>query len=272
MKLEKGVARRMDLGREEGYALAKQGFDGIIKRLKDREDSKKISTSNSGMQTNPTTVPAVSQAQLFIENRVGTHLLATAAVSIQTCSHIICSPSTSVHTQTESPALTTDATPFKNGRKTYESLYNKRNLLYNTGFSPLSPSGIVSNSPTSSTATTAFEMRSTTAKFIPKVEKVENLPILPPKLPQTHSLITSEHLDDIARVHTSLQTINNIVSQPLAPTTTSSSSQHQPCTDHQQSVFLRKFSQSEPPHGVPGIYSCCFRLRNTSRIAQVHRK
>ena len=87
VKLEKGVARRMDLGREEGYALAKQGFDGIIKRLKDREDSKKISTSNSGMQTNPTTVPAVSQAQLFIENRVGTHLLATAAVSIQTCSH-----------------------------------------------------------------------------------------------------------------------------------------------------------------------------------------
>ena len=163
----------MDLGREEGYALAKQGFDGIIKRLKDREDSKKISTSNSGMQTNPTTVPAASQAQLFIENRVGTRLLATAAVSIQTCSHIICSPSTSVHTQTESPALTTDATPFKNGRKAYESWYNKRNLLYNTGFSPLSPSGIVSNSPTSSTATTAFEMRSTTANFIPKVEKLK---------------------------------------------------------------------------------------------------
>ena len=150
VKLEKGVARRMDLGREEGYALAKQGFDEIIKGLKDKEDSKKISTSNSSMQMNPTTVPAASQAQLFIENRVGTHLLATAAVSIQTCSHIICSPSTSVHTQTESPALTTDATPFKNGRKTYESLYNKRNLLYNTGFSPLSPSGIVSNSPTSS--------------------------------------------------------------------------------------------------------------------------
>ena len=82
-----GLARGMDLGHEEGYALEKQGFDVIIKGLNDREDSKNISTSNSGMQTNPTTVPAASQAQLFIENRVGTHLLATAAVSIQTCSH-----------------------------------------------------------------------------------------------------------------------------------------------------------------------------------------
>ena len=112
-----GLARGMDLDREEGYTLAKQGFDGIIKGLKDREDSKKISTSNSGMQMNPTTVPAVSQAQMFVENMVGTHLLATAAVLVQTCPHIICSPSTSAHTQTESPALTTDATPFKNGRK-----------------------------------------------------------------------------------------------------------------------------------------------------------
>ena len=107
----------MDLGHEEGYVLAKQGFDGIIKGLKDKEDSKKISTSNSSMQMNPTTVPAASQAQLFIENRVGTHLLATAAILVQTCPNIICSPSTSVHTQTESPALTTDATPFENLQK-----------------------------------------------------------------------------------------------------------------------------------------------------------
>ena len=40
-KFEEGVARGMDLGHEEGYTVAKQGFDGIVKALKDREQSKK---------------------------------------------------------------------------------------------------------------------------------------------------------------------------------------------------------------------------------------
>ena len=48
-----GVARGMDLGREEGYTVAKQGFDGIVKALKDREQLKKVSTSDFGTQTLP---------------------------------------------------------------------------------------------------------------------------------------------------------------------------------------------------------------------------
>ena len=57
-KFEEGVRRGMDLGREEGYTVAKQGFDGIVKKLKDREDSKKVSTSNSSTQTEPTSTTA----------------------------------------------------------------------------------------------------------------------------------------------------------------------------------------------------------------------
>ena len=50
-KFEEGVARGMDLGREEGYTVAKQGFDGIVKALKDREQLEKVSTSDFGTQT-----------------------------------------------------------------------------------------------------------------------------------------------------------------------------------------------------------------------------
>jgi hypothetical protein len=50
--LEEGVKRGMDLGREEGYTVAKKGFDGIVKALKARETVNNISTS-AGTQTEP---------------------------------------------------------------------------------------------------------------------------------------------------------------------------------------------------------------------------
>ena len=50
--LEEGVKRGMDLGREEGYTVAKKGFDGIVKALKARETVNNISTS-AGTQTKP---------------------------------------------------------------------------------------------------------------------------------------------------------------------------------------------------------------------------
>jgi flagellar biosynthesis/type III secretory pathway protein FliH len=36
-KFEEGVDRGMDLGHEQGYTVAKEGFDGIIKALKARD-------------------------------------------------------------------------------------------------------------------------------------------------------------------------------------------------------------------------------------------
>jgi flagellar biosynthesis/type III secretory pathway protein FliH len=47
-KFEEGVERGMDLGCEEGYNVAKEGFDGIVKELKAREARKQASTSNFG--------------------------------------------------------------------------------------------------------------------------------------------------------------------------------------------------------------------------------
>ena len=102
-KFEEGVARGMGLGREEGYAVAKQGFDRIVKALKDREQSKKVSTSDFGtqtdsphttttsisVQTNTTTLPIISQARKFVENGVGTSLTPTVDFSIQTSPGVV---------------------------------------------------------------------------------------------------------------------------------------------------------------------------------------
>ena len=102
-KFEEGVARGMGLGREEGYTVVKQGFDGIVKALKDREQLKKVSSSNFGtqmdsphttttsisVQTNTTTLPIISQAQKFVENGVGTSLTPTVNFSIQTSPGVV---------------------------------------------------------------------------------------------------------------------------------------------------------------------------------------
>ena len=58
---DEGKVRGMDLGREEGYNLAKQGFDGIVKGLKAREAAApKVDTTNAGTQTNPPTTTTTS--------------------------------------------------------------------------------------------------------------------------------------------------------------------------------------------------------------------
>ena len=59
---EKGVERGKDLGQEEGYTVAKEGFDAIVKALKAR-DTPKTSTSDSGMQTDPP--PATISTQTY---------------------------------------------------------------------------------------------------------------------------------------------------------------------------------------------------------------
>jgi flagellar biosynthesis/type III secretory pathway protein FliH len=54
-KYEEGVERGMGLGREEGYTVAKGGFDHAIQAMKDREAQKKANTTESGTQTDPKT-------------------------------------------------------------------------------------------------------------------------------------------------------------------------------------------------------------------------
>jgi hypothetical protein len=50
-KFEEGIEKGMSLGREEGYTVAKEGFDGIINAMRAREASKTTVTTESGIQT-----------------------------------------------------------------------------------------------------------------------------------------------------------------------------------------------------------------------------
>ena len=87
-KYEEGVEKGMNLGREEGYTIAKEGFDEIIKVKRAREAAK---------------------AQTSVKNGVDACLVPTAAVSTQTTALIVTAPSTmtSVSTQTNSTTSTT---------------------------------------------------------------------------------------------------------------------------------------------------------------------
>ena len=81
-KYEEGTKKGMDLGREEGYTVAKEGFDYIVESMKAKEASK---------------------ARTLVENGVDTRLAPTAAISTQTSTIIITAPLTmSIVTQTDS--------------------------------------------------------------------------------------------------------------------------------------------------------------------------
>ena len=52
-KFEKGVERGMDLGCEEGYIVAKEGFDSLLEKIKAREAQETTSSADSCTQTDP---------------------------------------------------------------------------------------------------------------------------------------------------------------------------------------------------------------------------
>ena len=66
-KFEKGVARGMDLGREEGYNIAKGAFDKMVTEMKAR-DIPKVDTSDAGTQMDPTTSTNTVSTQTYIHN------------------------------------------------------------------------------------------------------------------------------------------------------------------------------------------------------------
>jgi hypothetical protein len=79
-RFEKGVAKGMDLGREEGYTIAKEAFDNMVMQLKARDapkintndtstqtDSPTTATASISVQTNPTTFAATSQSPTLSE-------------------------------------------------------------------------------------------------------------------------------------------------------------------------------------------------------------
>ena len=141
----------------------------------------------------------------------------------------------------------------KSGKNSKTRSTSKKSLNLAVLSSP-TPSLIVYNSPTPSTTTPALETRQKTANFYPKVENDEVSPNSESTktTPQTLPPGTFEHLNNVARAHTSLRTLNDVDLRPLTHTTTvtqsassSESSQPTQSTEHQKSVLLRAVFESQ---------------------------
>lgn len=148
-KFEEGVQKGMNLGREEGYTVAKEGFDGIIRKLEARE-APKIGTRDACTQMDS---PATF----------------STSVSTQT------EATTYQHLEISYPACV-DASPppelFKNRKNT--KIHSTSEILPNiASFSSQTPPVIVLDPAPCSTTTTAIETQSTTASFTQKQPKVE---------------------------------------------------------------------------------------------------
>ena len=104
-KYKEGVEMGMGLGREEGYTVAKGGFDRAIQAMKDREAQKKANTTEIGTQTDPKTTMASNSSQTDPDNNSPSP---TAASLLPTLLTVV----TTV-TNTASPASNHLATPRK---------------------------------------------------------------------------------------------------------------------------------------------------------------
>jgi hypothetical protein len=179
-KFEEGVEKGMDLGCEQGYKMAKESFDKIIKAVKVRESSK-VDTSDAGAQTDS---PDTS----------------TRSISTQTNPIMFAVTS-------QSPE------PFKNS-KTHST--SKSSPIITV--IPLStPSTTILNPVECSTTTTALETRPMTISFTQKLEKLNIPSIFLPKITPTLSPCTVEETNDVARIHTSTGAPNDAISHPNTP-------------------------------------------------------
>jgi hypothetical protein len=171
-KFEKGVARGMDLGREEGYTIAKGGFDNIVKALKAR-DATKVDTTNSGTQTDSTvtTTISVQTAALLPANLTsGTQTSPTDTISHST---------TSASIQTNPVTLVTTS-QFMDllGKRKNTKFHSASEISPNIAvFSPQIPSVTVLDPLESTTITTVLKTRSTMADLTENCQKNENPPI-----------------------------------------------------------------------------------------------
>jgi hypothetical protein len=66
-KFEEGVEKGMNIGREEGYTVAKEAFDELINKIRAREVSKIASTSNSSTQTDPAVTLATTTWPISVQ-------------------------------------------------------------------------------------------------------------------------------------------------------------------------------------------------------------
>jgi hypothetical protein len=101
-KFEEGIEKGMSLGREEGYTVAKEGFDGIINAMRAREASKTTVTTESGIQTDPSTTTTTTVYTQTIPQTT-----TTTSVSTQTSPYVIYIPPLAASTIQTDPATVT---------------------------------------------------------------------------------------------------------------------------------------------------------------------
>ena len=229
---DEGLARGKDLGREEGYMIAKEAFDSMVMQLKAR-DAPKISTNDTSTQTAPPTT-------------------ATASISVQTNPTTFASAS-------QSPM------PSKNTKIYENSFYYSEISPKTTVFSSPTPSATYPNSTTLSTTTRAPETRQITADFAQKHGKVEKTHIPTKMSPEIHALGVNGPGNDTTRVYTSQLTPNDDVLHSLALSTTANSLPISHPTNHEKSELHPDF-ESQPPteHTAPTLVNTSLKTRSAS--------
>jgi hypothetical protein len=161
-KYEEGVERGMDLGREEGYNVAKEGFDGIVKELKAGEAPKKPSTTDFGTQIDPPT--PITTVYTLTTPKTAT----TTSTSVQT------NPITST-AMSQARESIEYGPPALESRKISTTKAATSEISPNFAvFSSQTHSVTSSNLTTPSTTITALETRLTTAAFISKHQDSES--------------------------------------------------------------------------------------------------
>jgi hypothetical protein len=251
--------------------------------------------STSGTQTSPPASILGTTTDVFVQ---------TNPVSTQTSCHIIQLPTSSptsvpvvlpvslVTTGTQTEARTSHNLKFRSPTciAVSQSLAlpeDRKNAKIGStteisqnfsAFSSITPSATVSNPSSPSTATAAFETRSTMANFALKHEKVENSSISAQTTPQTPVPSSLGLTDDVARVYASLPTPNDVFFQPLTPPTTARSPES-PATPyssgHEKAVFLRAVFESQAPMGSPARTSIIMDHEKRSEMAgftKIHQK
>ena len=248
-KFEEGVERGMDLGREEGFTVAKEAFDNIIKVVKARQ-APEIDASDASTQTD---ILMTATTSVSTQTKPGSN----TSVSCQMQPISISTPSsTTIGIQTNPTmcvAMPQSSELFRDGKNAETLNKNEnycRNSRYFDVFSSVTPSATSLASTTPSTTITASKPRPRMADFAQNVENVEKSPTST----QTTPIIPSNSLlaptDDVIQVHTSIPALNISVLRPTTSSTYASSS-HLPATGHQKSEPLCAIFESQSPKALP---------------------
>jgi hypothetical protein len=211
----------------EGHGQHCCAASACLENSKIQTDAPDTITTSVGTQTeHPTHLKLVNA----LVDMMPTPKMALNAMRTNSSDYIECSPSVAVSDiltpTTIAPALETcPITPGFTQKQSGNIKNSKMDctseiLMDSTHFSSSTPSVVVSNSGPHSTTSTALETRSRTAHFAPKLENLEKSPI---PSQTTHSHNPFEHTDEAPRVQTTLKTSNDVISQPLTPSTTASS-------------------------------------------------